>query len=107
MPTNRELLEERDEGHILGLTHQLLADVDHAFRLARAEQRLDLIGELRPRRLVPLRGPGPPDQEERVLFRLGERLEVRRRFPDRDSQLLHEALDVAAVTLRAQALRPP
>jgi hypothetical protein len=81
----RELLKERDDGHFLGLTQQLLADVDHAFRLARAEQRLDLIGELRPRRLVPLRDPGPTYQKELVLLRLGERLEVRRRLPDRDS----------------------
>lgn len=38
MAANGELLKERDDGHVLGLTEQLLADVDHSFVLARAEQ---------------------------------------------------------------------
>ena len=61
MTANGELLKAGDDGHVLGLTKQLLADVDHAFRFARAEQRLDLIGELRPCRLVSLRDPRPTD----------------------------------------------
>src|SRR5512135_246029 len=51
MAPNGELLEARDDGHVPGLAQQLLANLDHPVGAARVEQRPDLIGELRLRRL--------------------------------------------------------